>query len=69
MLFEDEEPDTITLTQTQVNRLAQRFYEASRLPMLMTDKPLVVNGLLAVFEEIGVTVEDDTKETYVPEDE
>lgn len=41
-------PDEVTL-----NRLAQRFYEASGLRMVrMTDKPLVVRGLRAVFQAL-----------------
>lgn len=50
------------LTERQVNRLAQRFYEnaqfdGERLRLArMTDKPMIVNGLLAVFDEIGIRV-------------
>lgn len=41
-------PDDVTL-----NRLAQRFYEASGISIRMTDKPLIVKGLRAVFEALG----------------
>lgn len=49
----------VSLSATDVNRLAQLFYERSgiRLPA-MTDKPKVVAGLRAVFEEVGIHIED-----------
>lgn len=38
-------------TETELNRMAQLFYEMSGLNLpRMTDKPLVVKGLRAVFE-------------------
>lgn len=48
------------ISGTDVNRLAQRFYEASGISLpSMTDKPLIVKGLVAVFEELGVEVFDE----------
>lgn len=48
----------ISLPAVEVNRLAQLFYERSgiRLPA-MTDKPKVVAGLRAVFEDMGIHIE------------
>lgn len=44
-------PDEITL-----NRLAQRFYEASGITLArMTDKPMIVEGLRAVFATVNAT--------------
>lgn len=40
-------------TDVELNRLAQRFYEASDISLpSMTDKPKVVAGLRAVFEAL-----------------
>lgn len=48
-------PDDVTL-----NRLAQRFYEASGIHVhSMTDKPLIVKGLRAVFQALADGTEDD----------
>ena len=39
-------------SEVDLNRLAQRFYEASGIAMpSMADKPLIVAGLRAVFED------------------
>lgn len=47
-------PDEVTL-----NRLAQTFYEASGISLpKMTDKPLVVKGLRAVFQRLSEMVPD-----------
>ncbi|MFS0885217.1 hypothetical protein [Aeromicrobium sp. 179-A 4D2 NHS] len=47
------------VTTTDVNRAAQVYYEASGLPIpSMTDKPKVVEGLLAALEALGVRVVD-----------
>lgn len=37
----------------EINRLAQVFFEASHIPMNMSDKELVVNGLTAVFDRLA----------------
>lgn len=46
------------ISQTEVNRLAQLFYESSepRLPIAMTDKPQIVEGLVAVLTRVGYEV-------------
>jgi hypothetical protein len=39
-------------SEVELNRLAQRFYEASGITLRhMTDKPMIVEGLRAVFDE------------------
>lgn len=46
------------ISQAEVNRLAQLFYESSepRLPIAMTDKPKIVEGLTAVLKRLGYEV-------------
>jgi hypothetical protein len=48
----------LVITDVDVNRLAQTFYEASGINVLHTDKPLLVAGLRAVFEELGIDVSE-----------
>lgn len=48
------------ITATEVNRLAQTFYEVSALRMIpMTAKPDIVKGLRGVFEAMGIEVVED----------
>ena len=47
----------LQITEINVNRLAQKFYEASRLSEIpMTAKDQICDGLTAVFEELGIEV-------------
>ena len=46
----------LSISTTEVNVLAQRFYEASNLHISMTDKRKVCEGLEAVFTNLGYTV-------------
>lgn len=46
-----------TITEAEVNVLAQRFYEASGLTLSHGhDKPKVVAGLIAVLGELSIEV-------------
>lgn len=47
----------LRIDETDVNRLAQRFYEDSGISLpSMTDKPKIVAGLRSVFEALGIQV-------------
>ena len=61
----------MNLTETEVNILAQRFYDAAALTLpSMTDKPKIVAGLKAVFDIIGIVVSDeDVDDTRLTEKE
>lgn len=48
---------TLAITESEVNVLAQRFFEAAGISLpLMTDKPLIVRGLIAVLAELDIEV-------------
>ncbi len=48
----------VSISETDLNRLAQRFYEASGITLpRMADKPMIVDGLRAVFEAVEVRVQ------------
>jgi hypothetical protein len=50
---------TPTITEVDLNVAAQRYYEASGIPLpAMTDKPKVVAGLRAALASLGVAVPD-----------
>lgn len=46
----------LQITETDVNRLAQTYYSGGGPCPRMTDKPQVVEGLKAVFAELGIEV-------------
>lgn len=51
-------------TEVELNRLAQLFYEASGITLSrMTDKPMIVAGLRAVFEKF-MSDEPDARHSH-----
>ncbi len=50
----------ITIERTEINVMAQRFYEASGLNLSHTSKPQIVAGLRHVFELLGVEIADES---------
>src|SRR5205085_1475993 len=54
---ESQEPAMkLRISETDVNRLAQTYYSGGGPCPRMTDKPQVVQGLKAVFAELGIEV-------------
>ena len=60
----------LNLTEVEVNRLAQAFYDAAALTLpSMTDKPKIVAGLKAVFEQIGIVITEEELDDRLTEKE
>jgi len=56
--YEDHQKRTVS--ETEINRQAQDFYNASGITLdHMTDKPKIVAGLVAVLTNLGFEIEDE----------
>jgi hypothetical protein len=60
---------TLYITEPDVNRLAQLFYERSGLTLSALAKPEICIGLTAVFQELGFEVVDGVYNKMTAEQE